>query len=96
MSAVISVSLNDVHPVIDGRWHRVYIERMPVPGEDITTFCGLTESVAFEGKNAQFTVPTCWDCDLVYRRRNGIPYRPDHPGLAAGKVVPAQPSPYPH
>ncbi len=88
------VSLNDVHPVIGGLWHRVYIERMPTPGEDITTYCGITEPVAFEGKNKQVTVQTCWDCDLVYRRHHGIPYQPDHPGLTPDEVVPPrQPRP---
>jgi hypothetical protein len=31
MSALIMVDLDRVHPVFDGRWHRVRLHRLPQP-----------------------------------------------------------------
>jgi uncharacterized protein YbaR (Trm112 family) len=32
-------------------------------------------------------VQTCWGCDLAYRRHEGIPVLPDHPGLAVAQLA---------
>jgi hypothetical protein len=89
MSAQIMVDLNRVHPVSGGRWHRVgCLTRLPQPGEPITMMCGQTEVAEYVSTAAQIPAETCWGCDLAYRRQQGIPIRPDHPGLV-------QPVPYP-
>jgi hypothetical protein len=73
MSALIMVDLDRVHPVFDGRWHRVRLHRLPQSGEEITTLCGRVEPVEYGATNERtFTVQMCWSCDLAYRRREGI------------------------
>jgi hypothetical protein len=90
MNAQIMVDLDGVHPVCGGRWHRVLLHKMPDPGEPITMLCGRVEPVEYGAANDQTTtVQTCWACDLTYRRREGIPVRPDHPALSG--EVPARP-----
>lgn len=76
------VDLANVHPIFGGRWHRVWFERFPEPGEQIVTYCGVTEIVEFAAGVPEH-VRTCWGCDLVHRRHAGIPVLPDHPGLRA-------------
>jgi hypothetical protein len=89
MSALIMVDLDRVHPVFGGRWHRVRLLRLPQPGEEITTFCGRVEPVEYGGTNEQtVTVQTCWTCDLIYRRHEGIKILPTHPGLS--DVLPSE------
>jgi hypothetical protein len=77
------VDLERVHPVFGGRWHRVQLNKMPNPGELITTLCGQVEEVEYGPEDRVVIVQTCWYCDLAYRRQEGIPVRPDHPGLTA-------------
>jgi hypothetical protein len=100
MSARIMIDLASIHPVFDGRWHRTKLTHFPAPGEQITTFCGVTEAAEFVTGRTDPPITTCWSCDLVYRRQNSIPYLPDHPGLQdSADVVPVQyrmrPRPYP-
>jgi hypothetical protein len=100
MSAVISIDLGSLQVVFDGRWHRAVVDHFPESGEQIVTFCGVTEVVEFAVGRAAY-VNTCWGCDLAYRRKTGISYLPDHPGLqATAEVVPTQnrirPRPRPH
>ena len=76
------VNLAAVHPVSGGRWHRVdRLQRLPKPGELLTMMCGVTEEAEFVDKDEQATPQTCWLCDLVYRRQQGVPILPDHPAL---------------
>lgn len=75
MTAIITVSLDYIHPVIDGRWHLIpRLEALPQPGETITTLCGITEPVAYQAKR-ELSVPArmCWDCDDKYRKSKGLP-----------------------
>lgn len=99
MSALISIDLDNLQVVFDGRWHRVVADHFPERGEQIVTYCGATEVVEFAVGPPAY-VNTCWGCDLAHRRKNGIPYLPDHPGLqGAPEVVPIQnrmrPRPHP-
>lgn len=82
MGALITIDLDQVHPVVEGRWHRVRLLRMPGPGELITMFCGQVEEVVYgTSKDQVITVRTWWACDLVYRRAEGIAVPSGHPGL---------------
>jgi hypothetical protein len=93
MSAQITIDLNRVHPVSGGRWHRVvFLTQLPQPGEPITMMCGQTEEAEYVSTAAQTPTETCWGCDLAYRRQQGIPVLPDHPGLR-GRPVPLMPTP---
>jgi len=90
VSARITVDLDNVHPVFDGRWHRVWLTRMPAPGELIQTFCGRVEQAEYSERYDETVVPaTCWTCDLVHRRQQGINVRPDHPGLGTAHTSPS-------
>jgi len=82
MSALIYVDLEAVLPVVNGEWHRIDVHRMPMPGEEITMLCGVTDVAEFEDlvRRRGHPVTQCWGCDLVYRRRKGIHVPPDHPG----------------
>jgi hypothetical protein len=91
MSARITIDLKHVHPVFDGRWHRLRLARMPAQGEQIITYCGVTETADFFTSPPDFIPQTCWPCDLVYRQEENIPIQPDHPGLRAS----TQPTPHP-
>jgi hypothetical protein len=82
------VNLELVHPVIDGRWHRVRLHKLPNPGELITTLCGQVEEVEYGTGDRVVTLVPCWHCDLAYRRQEGIAVRLDHPGLAAPPAPP--------
>jgi hypothetical protein len=75
------INLDHVHPVFDGRWHRVLLRRLPQPGEEITTFCGRVEVVEYVSAPDAGVTKTCWACDLQYRRREGIPVLTTHPEL---------------
>jgi hypothetical protein len=79
--AQIYLDLDNVHPVFDGRWHRVRLDRLPTIGERLTTLCGHEKAVAFAdaADRTAFGVPTCcYECDLVYRRQRGIEIRAGH------------------
>jgi hypothetical protein len=90
MSALISIDLDSLQVVFDGRWHRVVVDHFPERGEQIVTYCGVTEVVEFAVGSPAY-VKTCWSCDLVYRRQNSIPYLPDHLGLqGAAEAMPIQ------
>jgi hypothetical protein len=83
MSARIMIDLDLVHPVSGGKWHRVaQLYRLPQPGEQITMLCGQIEEAEYVSAEQSVIVPTCWSCDLAYRRQQGIPVLPTHPGLA--------------
>jgi hypothetical protein len=74
MNALITVDLEHVHPVIDGRWHHAQLESLPQTGDMLTTLCGITEPVQYRATQDQvMTVHTCWDCDAIYRQLNGMP-----------------------
>jgi hypothetical protein len=91
MTAQIVIDLDHIRPVSGGRWHRVArLQRLPQPGERITMLCGRVDEAEYISAVGQVTPSTCWHCDLAYRRREGIPVRPDHPALS-GAV-----SPMPH
>ena len=71
MSAIIALSLDHVHPVIDGQWHLLpVLEALPQPGEMITTLCGITETVEYQAKREQILpAHACWACDTEHRKR---------------------------
>jgi hypothetical protein len=77
------IDLDRVHPVFEGRWHRVTrLQRLPQPGEPIATLCGRVEEAEYvDASQCAAVVETCWGCDLEYRRQQNIPVLPDHPGL---------------
>lgn len=82
-SAVITVDLDHLHPVFDGRWHRVVLDRLPGPDEIITTLCGQRRPVRYGTPADRLPAArTCWPCDLAFRRANGIAVPPNHPALA--------------
>ena len=84
MSAVIYVDLDAILPVINGVWHRIELTRMPEPGEGLTMLCGVTATAEFDHldrRRSHGTPTECWNCDLIYRRKHGIPALPSHPGL---------------
>lgn len=85
MTALIYVDLDAVLPVVEGKWHRVDLHRVPMPGEELTMLCGLTAVAEFEDlvRRRDHPPSQCWSCDLVYRRRKDIHVPPEHPGLAA-------------
>jgi hypothetical protein len=91
VSAHIKVDLDRVHPVFDGRWHRVvHLTRLPQQGDPITMMCGRVEIAEYVGNDAQTPAQTCWGCDLEYRRQQGIPVLPDHPALVQPVPCPRQ------
>jgi hypothetical protein len=71
VTAIITVSLDHIHPVINGYWHLLpRLQALPQPGETITTLCGITEPVVYQAKQEQLLPPhTCWDCDREYWKR---------------------------
>lgn len=78
MAALIYVDLANVHPVIDGVWHRASLLAMPDPGQGITMLCGVTATAEYErldNRNRARPPTCCWDCDAKYRRIQGIPHR---------------------
>jgi hypothetical protein len=82
MSVRIFLDLDTLHLVTNGQWHRASLRQVPQSGEQITMLCGLVESVEYGSKQDSPIAPgTCWHCDLVYRRREGIAYLANHPGL---------------
>jgi hypothetical protein len=83
MSARIMIDLDRVYPVFGGRWHRLARrQRVPQPGELITTLCGQVDEAEYVNAAEQtLTVQTCWPCDLAYRRLEGVMVLPTHPGL---------------
>ncbi|HEV7978245.1 hypothetical protein [Amycolatopsis sp.] len=91
MNARIMIDLTAVHPVTNGRWHRVAnLHRMPRPGEQLIMMCGESEPAEFvaAGPIIETAPTTCWRCDLAYRRAAGIPVRPDHPALPVPRPRP--------
>jgi hypothetical protein len=95
MSAQIMIDLDRVHPLSGGRWHRVaQLQRLPQPGERVTMLCGQVEEAVYVSPAQHATTGTidtcCWDCDLVYRKQQGIQILPTHPGLR-GQPVPPMP-----
>lgn len=75
MKALIYVDLAAWRPIVDGRWHRTHLSRVPAPGEQIVLLCGRTAPAAFEpiaGRTAAGIPTCCWECDLAYRRHHGI------------------------
>jgi hypothetical protein len=88
------IDLDRVHPVSGGQWHRVApLQRLPQPGEQITMLCGQVEEAEYVSAGQTVIVSTCWSCDLAYRRQQGIPVPPTHPGLAGLRLD--QPAPTP-
>jgi hypothetical protein len=75
------IDLARVHPVFNGRWHRIRLLRLPQPGEQIVTLCGASETAEYVSTPSPGTAQTCWTCDIEYRRQEGIPVLPTHPGL---------------
>ena len=78
MSAVIYVDSHAVHPVIDGRWHR--LAGTLESGQAFTTLCGITDTAKFMPLSERRThgIPRqCDDCDARYRRDHGIPLQQD-------------------
>lgn len=76
MSARIYVDLAQVHPVIDGVWHRARLTRMPGPGETVRTRCGLSAPAEYhrlDQRRAHGSPTACPDCDEIERRDQGIP-----------------------
>ncbi|GAA4552085.1 zinc finger protein [Amycolatopsis samaneae] len=91
MSALIYVSLDHVHPVVDGKWHRVQLAEMPEPGQVLHMLCGLTAPAEYERtehRDARGPATQCWSCDFEYRRIHGIDMYPDHPGRPGPRPVP--------
>ncbi|WP_116205442.1 hypothetical protein [Amycolatopsis circi] len=71
-------------PVIGNVWHRARLAQVPAPGQAITMLCGQTAETAFETlarRSSHGASTQCPDCDLVYRREQGLVVRPNHPGL---------------
>jgi len=79
--ARIMVAVPQVRPVIDGVWHMTRLSRFPVPGEPVTTLCGLTEAADYGDQDSQVVATQCWDCDYRYRRDHGMEVLPTHPVL---------------
>jgi hypothetical protein len=76
VSALIVVDLDRLRPEIDGRWHRTNLRQMPTPGETVTTLCGRAEPAVYGTVADRAPVRlTCWDCDLMFRRAQGLPIR---------------------
>ncbi|MEU8637682.1 hypothetical protein AB0C38_36350 [Amycolatopsis sp. NPDC048633] len=78
MSAVIYVDLQAVHPVIDGEWHRL-IEVL-TPGQAFTTLCGISDTATFvplSERRARGAPRQCDRCDVIHRRKQGIPLQQD-------------------
>jgi hypothetical protein len=77
MTAIITVSLDHIHPVIDGRWHLIpRLLALPQPGETITTLCGIAEPVVYQAKREQvMPAHACADCQEEFWKRQGAqPY----------------------
>ena len=74
MDALIYLDLEALHPVVDGKWHRVDLHRVPMPGEKITMLCGVKATAEFVDlvRRRDYPPQQCWDCDGVYRLRKGI------------------------
>jgi hypothetical protein len=83
MGARIMVEVPHVRPVIDGKWHFTYLTKWPVPGDTVTTLCGLSEPAEYDNNGSQAVVRTCWNCDFIYRREAGIPWYGPTPHPAA-------------
>jgi hypothetical protein len=83
MSAQIMIDLARLRPVSGGRWHRVARpQRLPQPGEPITMLCGQVEVAEYVSPpEPTVAIQTCWGCDLAYRKQEGVPVLPTHPGL---------------
>ncbi|GAA4544181.1 hypothetical protein [Amycolatopsis samaneae] len=74
MNALIYLDLAHVLPVVDGIWHRIILSRVPLPGEPITMLCGLSSVAAYDdtsNREIHLVPRQCWDCEKVYRLRNG-------------------------
>lgn len=84
MTARIMIDLDRIHPVVEGRWHRVFpvLTRLPATGDPVSMLCGRVEAAEYVQPADGVIVQTCWSCDLAFRRQQGIPVLPSHPGLA--------------
>lgn len=81
MNAKIYIDLDQVHPVVNGVWHRAAMQRMPQSGEAVRMMCGVAAAAEYDRLEHRRTdsasgPPTvCPDCDAIYRRAQGIPVR---------------------
>ncbi len=78
MAALIYLDTQTVHPVINGKWHR--LAGALEPAEAITTLCGITDTPMFMplSERRSHGIPRqCDECDTIYRRGHGIPSRRD-------------------
>ncbi|GAA4537668.1 hypothetical protein GCM10023192_38330 [Amycolatopsis samaneae] len=75
MSALIYVSLEHIHPVVDGIWHRARLTEVPAPGEAVRMLCGLVAAAEYDdvrGRDLHGVPRQCWSCECVYREENGF------------------------
>ena len=79
----IYLELSSIHPVINGQWHRIHLNAVPVPGVTLTMLCGRQAVASYESRKSrnQHGISTqCARCDYEFRRRMGWAIPPGHPG----------------
>ncbi|GAA4532351.1 hypothetical protein [Amycolatopsis samaneae] len=97
MSAVIYVDLAHLHPIVDGVWHRAWLDHLPAPGEGVAMLCGLVATAEYHdrGQRDAHGVPAqCWSCEREYREAMGYSPPPGgYPPLSRRSVI--RPVPHP-